>query len=110
MSTVNFKYPVTTATGPTVAQAMNCNMVVAEVVCTDADTTAVITHNWQTSTANLAFFFPIIQYYIGTAGTANPILSFALTNSLIVTMTKVSAAGSGGTYVVVLQRPMSMIT
>lgn len=110
MSTVTYAYPVSGNTAPTAVQAFNSNMLTANVVMVDADTTAVLTHNWNLSTAQLANLWPTIQYYAGVAGTVVPILSFALTNSVSVTMTKVSASGSNGTYVVILMRPHSLIT
>ncbi len=84
-------------------------MLTAQVITNDADTTAVITHNWQLTTAQLNNLWPTIQWYLAVAGTANPILSFALTNSIAVTMTKNSSVGTGGTYTVILMRPFSEI-
>lgn len=111
MSTVTYAYPVSGTVAPTIAQALGCNSLTCQVQCSDADTTAVITHNWQLTTAQLNSLFPFIGWYenAGGAGTALAQLSFALTNSVSVTVTKASATGSGGTYTVILQRPFSEV-
>jgi hypothetical protein len=86
-------------------------MLTAQVNFGDTDTIATITHNWQLSTAQLANLWPTIKSYLNTnGGTLLPILTWALTNSVAVTITKVSATGSGGTTTVVLERPHSIIT
>lgn len=107
--TITYKHPVSGTTAPTLAEALAANSLVAELVAADADTTAAIVHNWKLSTAELNKYFPLVGYYVSGAGTANPIVSFALSDSSTVTMTKVSAAGSGGTYVVVLSRPHTLV-
>jgi hypothetical protein len=76
----------------------------------DTDTTVVVTHNWRLSTAKLAKLFPLVSIYWTLPGTAAAIVSVALTNSLAVTITKVSATGSGGTFTVILQRPHSIVS
>lgn len=110
MATVTYAYPVAGSVAPTAAQAFNSNMLTATIVANDADTTAVVTHNWGLSTAQLNNLWPTLQWYTSVASTVLPIISWALTNSVSVTMTKVSASGSNGTYVVILMRPQSMIT
>jgi len=111
MSTVTYAYPVAGTVPPTAAQAFYANMLTAQINTSDADTTAVITHNWGLTTAQLNNLWPTIQLYLNTnGGTALPIITWALTNSVSVTMTKVSASGSGGTYTVVMLRPLSQIT
>lgn len=97
-------------TFPTSQQAVSFNTQTSRVVFADADTVAVLTHNWGISAAQLAAFFPLIDFYAqnaGTAGTTLPQLTFALTDSNTVTINKTAATGSGGTYVVTLQRPWS---
>lgn len=107
---VTYAYPVAGTTPPTVLQALGENMLTLTISSLDADTIALITHNWQLTTAQLANLWPLIQMYVSGAGTAIPIWSFALTNSVLVTVTKASAAGGGGTVTVVLMRPHSIIT
>jgi hypothetical protein len=97
-------------TFPTSAQAVDYNTQVNRVVFGDADTTAVLTHNWMIPAAQLAAFFPLINYYIQNANSVlltYPILTFALTDSNTVTITKDAGTGTGGTFVVTLQRPYS---
>lgn len=110
MATVTFAYPVVGTVAPTAAQAFNANMLTATIVANDADTTAVVTHNWGLTTAQQNNLWPTIQWYTQLASTVVPIISWAITNSVAVTMTKVSASGSNGTYVVILMRPQSSIT
>jgi hypothetical protein len=102
-------YPIA-GTFPTSAQAFYNNTQISRLVAADSDTVAVLTHNWMLSAAQLAAFLPLITYYIqalDSAGVTLPLLTFALTDSNTVTMTKVAATGSGGTYVVTMQRPLS---
>ena len=110
MSTVTYAHPVAGASAPTAAKAARFNLLTATVNMADGDTTATITHNWRLSTAKLAKLFPLVTVYAAVAGTAAAILSVALTDSLTVTLTKVSAAGSGGTFVVILQRPHTIVS
>lgn len=110
VATVTYNFPVAGATAPTVAQAAGCNSLTCQVNMADADTTGTITHNWQLTTAQLANLWPLISVRGQDSGTGSPVLSFALTNSVAVTVTKQTNAGSGGTYVVTLLRPHSMIT
>ena len=108
-TTVIQTWPIA-GTFPTAAQAFNFNTQISRVVFADADTTATLTHNWGISAAQLAAFFPLIDYYaqnVGTTGTTLPQLTFALTDSNTVTITKTAATGSGGTFVVTLNRPYS---
>jgi len=109
-STVTYAHPVSGTTAPTAAQAARANSLTAQVNFADGDTVATVTHNWQLSAANLAKQYPFVQWYWQTAGTAVCTLQVALTNSVAVTVTKLStAAGTGGTLCVVLQRPYSTI-
>lgn len=106
---VVYTYPVAGTTPPTVAQAAAVNSLSCQIAMLDEDTAALITHNWQLTSAQLANLWPWLRWYLSTAGTAIPILSFALTNSVLVTITKVSAAGSGGSYNFILERPHSIV-
>jgi len=105
-STVIQTYPIA-GTFPTSAQAFYNNTQINRVVMADADTVAVLTHNWMLSTAQLAAFLPIISFYIENIGATYPPVSFALTDSNTVTMNKTATTGSGGTYVVTMARPLS---
>jgi hypothetical protein len=79
------------------------------VVFADADTTATFTHNLQVTTAELNAGFPIPIIYPGTNGTAALTCSVALTNSVAITITKANVAGSGGTFIVTVLRPHTLI-
>ena len=102
---VLYATPVSGTVAPTATQAVG-NSLTCQVGMADADTTATITHNWGLTAANNTALYPWINWYLSTAGTAIPILSFALSTNTV-TITKASAAGSGGTYNVVVQRPYS---
>lgn len=109
-SSVNYAYPVSGTVAPTAAQAANVNMVTASVVMADADTTAVINHNMSLSATQLTNLWPTVSVVQNAGGTPSPLLTVTrAANS--VTLTKQStAAGSGGTVEVTIQRPFSSIT
>lgn len=92
-------------TAPTLAQSAGVNVVVATVAMGDTDTTATITHNMNVTAAQLAALQPFVTIGVTTPGTVVPLLSYALTSANVVTITKGSLTGSGGTYVVVIRRP-----
>lgn len=92
---------------PTILQALGTNLVAAQMVLADADTTATITHNFQIPTA-YSLFAPVVEQVSVGAGTAGGTLIVALTNSVSVTFTKSTAAGSARTILVYLARPYSL--
>ena len=98
----------TGTTPPTALQALSANRVSAVINCADADTATLITHNWNLSVNELALLQPDIIFYATTLGTALPFISFALTNSVAITLTKTSLVGTGGTYNIVLYRPTTL--
>lgn len=112
MPTVNYKWPVSGTTAPTALQASQVSTINAQVVLADADTVAVVTHNWNLSAADLAAYFPIVSSFVEGSGTGGAILATiltTLTNSVAVTISKVStAAGTAQTLVVSLSRPHSI--
>jgi len=96
---------------PTAAQAQYINILTVQVNAADGDLSIAIVHNWSLTTAQIAAGFPMVDTrLITTGGTALPILSGYYTGSAAntFTLTKASAAGSGGTYLVTLQRPNTM--
>jgi hypothetical protein len=106
-STVTYLDPSTSA--PTRAQAANVQSESATVNFSDADTTATITHNFNSSTAALAALRPWVQLYALSVGTAYPALSWALgANTLVITKGN-ATTGSGGTYNVIIQRPWTAL-
>jgi len=89
---------------PTATQAVND--VGAIVTWLDADLTAIVTHNFGLTATQNTQLFPIVIVNIDSTstGTANPTIT--VTRSLNnITLTKVSAAGSGGTLAVTCLRP-----
>jgi|SRR5215469_4895576 len=107
--TITYQLPSAVAGGtvaPTAAQAFYANTVGCQLSMADTDTTATITHSWGLTTTQSAQLQPFVITYLQTPGTAVPILSFSLAANTVV-VTKATGAGSGGTYVVILQRPFS---
>jgi len=94
-------------TFPTSAQAVSCNTQINRCIFADGDTTLTLTHNWGLTAAQLAQFLPIISYYAQNSGVSANTLSFALTDSNTVTVTRAATTGGGGTFVVSLYRPYS---
>lgn len=104
-----------TTTPPTATQAFNENSLAANVTFLDADTIALITHNWGMTTTQLATLQPWADFYPSAVGTATIYvqMSLALTTSVSVGLVKTTTGagtGVGWTWVVILQRPHSMIT
>lgn len=96
---------------PTAVQASYINFLSVLVSAADADTSIVIVHNWGLSAADLTAGCPYIDVKVDVAGTATPTLSNFYTGSAAntLTITKANAAGSGGTYIVKLLKPNTMI-
>lgn len=114
MSTVNYRYLVAgaltaTTTAPTATQSFNFNSLLAQVVLSDADTTAALTHNWGLSATEQSLLYPLVASYVTNIGTAGLTFTFTLTDGNTVTLGKASAAGSGCTMVAELLRPNSLI-
>jgi len=104
-ATTTYNYPTTGTVAPTVAQAALVNVMTVQVrFAADADTTATITHNWACPTlTNIGAITPIVGVN-QTDGTTPVSVSVTLTSSLVCTLTKLSAAGSVGTWTVTLMR------
>ena len=103
-------YQTSTTTAPTATQAVNIQQLMCLLTAGDADTTCTITHNLNLSAAEQANFYPNIQWWLGggSTGTLNPILVWTVTTNTI-TLLKVSAVGSQGTYLVAISRPSTII-
>lgn len=97
-------------TAPTQAQSATVNAVVAQVSMADTDTTATVTHNFGLTAAQAAALQPYITHYIQSLGsnTTAPVFTFALTNTNVITVNKVSNTGTGGTLVVIVRRPQTI--
>lgn len=109
-ATAIYEWPTAVA-GGTIPPASNqsFNLVTGTVNWLDADLTAIITHNFGLSTTELAGLFPLVSHEPdpSTAGTINPVITVTKTSNNV-TFTKVSAAGSGGTFQFFCERPFSM--
>jgi hypothetical protein len=103
-------YQTSTTTAPTAAQAYYLEELKAVLVAGDADTTCTITHNFNLSAAEQANFYPNITWINGggSTGTLNPILTFTVATNTI-SVVKVSAVGSQGTYIVTVGRSQTTI-
>ncbi len=114
MATINYLYPVAGSV-PSSHATVTANLVTAQIVMTDLDTTAVVTHNFLSSqifapnlATDLASGFPVVVFNYTTAPTttlANPIAITVGTNT--VTLTKVAQVGSACTGVLVISRPQT---
>ncbi len=107
---ITYLYPTgnNNATPPTAVQASQCIEQTAIVFFADADTQAVVVHNWGLAASAPFFGFPMV-WMIKTLGGATDsfatAFTFGLTITNSVTINKVvGAAGSGGTYLVNLRK------
>jgi hypothetical protein len=101
--------PVSGTVAPTAAQAALLNSITATVNYPDGDTTATLTHNWGFTANDVSANKPWINWYIqNTQGTGIPVFNISNTNAVV--MTKSSGTGTGSTFIVILQRPHSIIT
>jgi hypothetical protein len=85
-------------TPPTAAQAALINTLLVDVIASaDADTTATITHNFNTSVADLALGFPIVSVtqLISQALTALSAWAVTSITTTTVVLTKLTSTGSG---------------
>ena len=102
-----------TATNPTAAAASQVNMQQALVALGDAETFALFTHNWGLPASFPTFLFPVVMYRQSDIGTGPSTqlgnLTFILSNTNGVGIQKVAGVGSGGSFIVTLLRPTSLI-
>ena len=114
--TVTYADPVTGVTPPTAAVMQNHNSVTATVIATlDGDTDAVITHNMNLSTPELAELRPwiILVPLSGPARLSLWVLDLVASDDNTITLHKATTGGSGDAaeqLLVTIQRPHSMIT
>ncbi len=108
---VTYAFPVAGSSPPSVALMKKHQLLTAQVSFLDTDTTAVITHNWQSPLSDLSSLFPLISFYNASNGGTgvNAAITWAHTDSSNITLTKTAAAGSEGTINVQLARPFSEI-
>lgn len=116
MATINYLYPV--AGSPPSTHASNTsNLVVAQLVMTDLDTTATITHYFQSNAiyppntaTDLASGFPVPAIIFTTAPTTTVGVNLTWTvGTNTITVAKSAQAGSAFTGVVSISRPATQI-
>jgi hypothetical protein len=100
---------VSSTTAPTAAQARFFNSIGVLLEMAETDTTGTITHNWEIVANERGQYQPWLSWYTLTAGTALPFLSFSVAGTNAVTVTKTSASGTSGSFVVLLQRPNTLV-
>ena len=92
---------------PSYAQMALVNEVVAQVVMGDTDTAAAVTHGIAFTSAQLGSGSP--QCYLAVAapglGTTPAPVFAVVTNTQIVTLTKISLVGSNGTFLLTVAKP-----
>jgi hypothetical protein len=103
---VTYLYPVAGTTPPTLLQDYPLSQVQAQVQFLDTDAgPASVTYNWGLTAAQLALGIPWVSVLAVTLnGTVNPGLSFARTTNAVTISKGSTAAGSGGTFEVTVQR------
>jgi len=109
MSTINYLYPVAGA-APSSKGVSTCNMVQAQVVMTDGDTSAVVSHNFGAPPGDLTNGWPEPYLFFTTAPTttiANPLSYVIGTNA--VTVAKVAQTGSAFTGIISIKRPHTIV-
>lgn len=114
-TTYSFRVPGGTdvagaTTAPTVTQASKVTRIAAQVIFgADSDTTATVTHNFQTSTGDLAQLMPQTILNQSGAGTGPSVILVTRTDSVSVTLTKGTGAGSACTCEVVISKPHTIV-
>lgn len=93
---------------PTQAVMALLSLVTVQVVLGDTDTTAAVTHNMQISAADLGSLFPVVRVLASSLGTNPAFITVALTNSNVITLSKISQVGSNGTFNVYVLRPNTL--
>ena len=102
-----------TSTAPTAPQASQLTTQVAQVFFLDTDTQAIIVHNWGVllGPSFATFQWPLCSVIkiLGAAADFSWATNFTwgLTNSNQVYLNKPVGTGTGGTYIVYLQLPIS---
>lgn len=108
---VTYLYPATGTTPPTAAQMMLQNLLTVQINTLDADTLGALTHNWGLSAAETAFYRPIISVKATVRETAGDYLTWSLpaSSANVLNFNKTSGSGTGGTFIVDLLRPHTLI-
>ena len=102
--------PVNSTTAPTAIQALGFNALAAVVeFSVTGDTTAAVIHNWGLGANAPTLFQPWVDLWQTTAGTGIPQMQVDVSNTNQVLLTKAAANGTAGSWVVVLNRPHSIV-
>jgi len=114
MATVNYLYPVLGSV-PSSHATQTANIVSAQIVMTDLDTVATISHNFLSSAiyppntiSDLASGFPLVSWIFTSPPTttlANVLSVFVGTNA--VSITKIAQIGSAFTGIFTVERPQT---
>jgi hypothetical protein len=103
---VTYEWPLAVQGGTVAPTATQVGyMVNAIFTWLDADTFCVITHNFGLALSELTGLFPLVSVETdpSSAGTVNAVRSYTKASNTV-TISKASAAGTGGTFQVVLQK------
>lgn len=95
-------------TPPTAGQAASVYQQTVSVACTDADTNIAITHNMGIGAAQAAVFLPeLLGPYLTALGTGTFMvpITWNFANPNVLVGTKLTTAGSGCTFNVILRNP-----
>ena len=104
MATINYLYPVAGAV-PSQKASSTVSYVNVQLITSVADTSIVVTHNFNLSAAEQAQGFGNAQIQWSTPPTTNAgILGFVVTTN-IVTITQVGGTGAAGTGILQIERP-----
>ena len=104
-------YQTLTTTAPTQAIAFYINQLQLQLTAADADTTCTITHNWNLAAAEQTNLYPWITFVPNhdSLGTVAPVLVFTVTTNTLTLVKANTVAGSGGSYLVTVSRPSTII-
>jgi hypothetical protein len=100
---------VSSTVAPTASQARHFNSIGVLVTMAEGDTTATLTHNWGIVANERGQYQPWISLYTLTEGTARPVLTFDLSGTNAVVLNKTAVNGTSGSWVVLLQRPNTLV-
>lgn len=108
MATTTYEWPIAGVTAPTATQMFGHNTLVAQVAPALYDTTIVITHNMNISTADLASGFPEIEItpIAAAFATSTPFISARAANSVTVTISD-PVTEAEDTFRITIKRPQS---
>ena len=108
MPTINYLYPGSGTTGPTVAQARVAPIQTVQVTFADGDTTVTLSHNYNLDTTALNRGCPLVD--VEPISGTNTLYTITAKGTSTVTIGKASTAGgSGGTVQFDIQNPHSIL-